>query len=206
MQHARLYYADFFSLLENSGRCIIYAMKKILETIIVIILFVSSILIFWAGLAPKSFSNFFARYPEIKEKVDQTLDTSDITSSEPILGATGRLVINNNVWNVEIASNEADRVNGLSNRKTLRNKNGMLFAFDRQAAQTFWMKDMLIPIDMIFFDSNWNIVEIDGNLQPNSFPKVFGDKVKSKFVLEVNAGEADSYGLKVGDTAIFLNK
>ena len=176
-------------------------------------MFVISGMIFWAGLAPQSFSTFFAGYPEIKETANrigvlnnQSLDSSDATSSEPILGQSGQVNINNNVWDVEIAKNDADRTNGLSNRKVLYRKRGMLFVFDQAANQNFWMKDMLISIDMIFFDSNWKIVEIDNDLGPNTFPKIFGNKVKSRYVLEVNAGEAQTYVLKVGDQAIFLNK
>jgi len=65
---------------------------------------------------------------------------------------------------------------------------------------------MLIPIDMIFFDNNWQIVLIESNLQPNSFPQIYGNGVKSQYVLEVNANEAVSHNLKVGDRAIFINK
>ncbi len=138
-------------------------------------------------------------YPEV-------VDISDPTLSEPILGLYGQINIRNNTWNVDIATNETDRTNGLSNRKTLRIKNGLLFAFDSLGSHPFWMKDMLIPIDMIFFDDKWEIILIESNIQPNSFPDIFGDKVKSRYVLEINALEADSYGLQVGDRAIFLNK
>jgi uncharacterized membrane protein (UPF0127 family) len=188
-------------------------MKKVLSIIAVIILFIASGLVFWAGLSPKTFSNFFVRYPEVAETVNQigvlknqAVDLSDITVSEKILGSKGQIIIKGNTWNVEIANNEANRVSGLSNRKTLYTKTGMLFAFDKMSKQSFWMKDMLIPIDMIFFDNNWKIVLIESNLQPNSFPKIFGGGVKSQYVLEVNALEAEISGLGVGDQAVFLNK
>jgi uncharacterized protein len=187
-------------------------MKRILLIVIVIILFTTSILIFWAGLSPKTFSSFFSTYPEINKTAnqfgilkDQTSDQSDNTVSEPVLGAKGEIIIKNNTWKVEIADNEAERVNGLSNRKVLYKNSGLLFAFDKMGRQNFWMKDMLIPIDMIFFDSNWKIVLIESNLQPNSFPKIFGSGIESQYVLEVNALEANSFNLTVGDQAIFLN-
>jgi uncharacterized membrane protein (UPF0127 family) len=173
-------------------------MKKVLLTIGVVILLIASILIFWAGLAPKSFSEFFSMYPSMK--------LSDATFSEPVLSTSGRLRIGANTWEVEIADTEASRTSGLSNRKALYNKGGMLFVFDRMTNQAFWMKDMLIPIDMIFFDDQWRIVLIEANLQPQTFPRVFGSQVKSQYVLEINAGEAGLYGLQVGDQAIFTNR
>ena len=114
-------------------------MKKVLQIIAVIILFIISILIFWAGLAPKSFSDFFSQYPEISEQINQfnnfnnkQIDLSSATSSEPVLGQTGQIIIRGNVWNVEIASNDNDRTNGLSNRQVLYNKRGMLFVFEKR--------------------------------------------------------------------------
>lgn len=188
-------------------------MRKILEIILLIILFLASTLIFWAGLAPVSFNKFFSLYPVVNKTIDKMeifndkgLDLSEVTTSEPVLSNKGQVHINNNYWNVEIAANDAARTAGLSNRKSLRVKNGLLFVFEKLDNHSFWMKDMLIPIDMVFFDDKWQIVLIESNLQPNSFPKVFGNKTKSQYVLEINALEADSYGLKVGDRAIFLNK
>ena len=188
-------------------------MKRILFIITIVLLFTASALIFWAGLSPKTFSDFFALYPVINQTANQIglLNNSAVnfiqaTSSEPILGVSGRIILQGEIWNVEIANNDLTRTNGLSNRKNLFNKKGMLFAFDKMSVQNFWMKDMLIPLDMIFFDADWRIVLIEANLQPSSFPEIFGNKVKSQYVLEVNANEASLYGLQVGDQAIFLNK
>lgn len=186
--------------------------KKIFGIICVILLFVTASLIFWAGLAPDSFYNFFIGYPAVRQVTNQLSSVVPIpkvlqaTTSEPILGLTGQLLVGSGSWNVEIANSETARTAGLSNRKVLRSNNGLLFAFDQPSNQAFWMKDMLIPIDMVFFDDNWQIVLIEANLQPNSFPKIYGAKVKSKYVLEINANEASLYGLQVGNQAIFLNK
>jgi uncharacterized membrane protein (UPF0127 family) len=174
-------------------------MKKILQIILIIILFTVSGLMFWAKFSPKTFEDFVMPYSE-------TLDLPYAISSEPVLGIKGQININGSVWNVDIAKTETDRVSGLSNKKILHNKTGLLFAFDKLGNQSFWMKDMLIPIDMIFFDSDWKIVLIESNLQPNSFPKIFGRSVKSQYVLEINANEANTYGLQAGNQAIFMNK
>ncbi|OHA47382.1 MAG: hypothetical protein A2541_00865 [Candidatus Taylorbacteria bacterium RIFOXYD2_FULL_36_9] len=187
-------------------------MKKIFTIIVVILLFIVSGLIFWAGLSPNTFSKFFAKYPVVNKTVNQisvinqTNTSFKVLSSEPVSNSVGQVIIGENVWSVEIASNEQDRTLGLSGRKALFNKRGMLFVFDKLEAHSFWMKDMLLPLDIIFFDNNWKIVLIENNLQSNSFPKTFGDKVKSQYILEINASEALTYGLKVDDQAVFLNK
>ena len=188
-------------------------MRQTLTIVTIILLFVVSILIFWAGLAPVSFSKFFAEYPVVNNTINkignmdnQAGKRAEATPTEIVSGSSAQIIIDNSTWKVEVVDSDASRENGLSNRKVLYPKNGMLFVFDKMAAQTFWMKDMLIPLDMIFFDNNWKIVLIESNLQPDSFPKIFGGNVISQYVLEVNAGEAISYNLKVGDKAIFLSK
>lgn len=188
-------------------------MKKILETIAVILLFIISFFLFWAGLSPKTFFTFFSPYPIVQNTALKIgiltpigEDLIHVSSSEPIIGTTGQILMDSSIWSVDIAKTDADRTQGLSNRQVLLNNTGLLFAFNNMDSHTFWMKDMLIPIDMIFFDNNWKIVLIESNLQPNSFPNIFGKEVKSQYVLEINANEAISYNLKVGDQAIFLNK
>jgi uncharacterized membrane protein (UPF0127 family) len=166
-------------------------MSRIFKIFLIVLIFIFLILFFWLG------QTFLST---------QTRNPSDITVSENILGTDGQVKIKNGVWQVKIVVSEEVKKLGLSNRTILHPNNGMLFVFDKIDAQNFWMKDMLIPIDMIFFDDNWEIVLIEENISPNTFPKTFGGSVKSKYVLEMNAGEALSAGLKVGDRAIFLNK
>ncbi len=187
-------------------------MKKVLSIIVIILLFIVSSLIFWLGLSPATFFEFFKMYPVVGQTANQIgilrkeNDYISYITSEPVLSTSGFVIIKGNTWSVEVANDDKARIAGLSNRQTLYNKRGMLFAFDDMNFNSFWMKDMLIPIDMIFFDSDWKIILIESNLQPNSFPKSFGSSIKSKYILEINALEAEIYGLKVGDKAVFLNK
>ena len=188
-------------------------MKKLLEIIIIIILFTLSTLIFWARFSPDTFFNFFQSYPVFSKTVNQVgifdqrgIDLPMVNYSEPVTSNKGEIIVNAEKWEVEVVNNDTDRTNGLSNRKSLFNKQGMLFVFDELGKYSFWMKDMLIPIDMVFFDDNWQIVLIESNLSSDTFPQTFGGKIMSKYVLEINASEAINYGLKVGDQALFLNK
>lgn len=107
---------------------------------------------------------------------------------------------------VEIANNESLRKKGLGGRSSLPQDSGMLFVFDtKNTTPTFWMKDMLIPLDFIWI-SGTKIVKIDRNIAIPSAntPDAKLDKIRPNqpvgYVLEVNSGFADSNNIKVGDS------
>ncbi len=103
---------------------------------------------------------------------------------------------------VEIAENEADRQKGLMFRPYLSDSVGMLFVFERAIPQSFWMKNTMIPLDIIYVDQNKKIVSIQKNAKPyseESLPSL-GD---AQYVVEVNGGYCDKYGIQVGDIISF---
>ena len=106
---------------------------------------------------------------------------------------------------VEIANTSTLRARGLSGRTSLDEKSGMLFAFDTQnAVPVFWMKDMLIPIDIIWINDG-KIVRIDTNVQPPESGTADRDLATYSAgqpvdqVLEVTGGFSDKNKLKAGD-------
>jgi len=113
------------------------------------------------------------------------------------------------IQNLEIIADLADtpekRSKGLSGRESLDEKEGMLFIFDKKdQTPIFWMKDMLIPIDIIWIN-NGKIVQIDKNIAPEK--NTPDDKLARyspqsfvNYVLEVNSGFSDKYELKAGDS------
>lgn len=101
---------------------------------------------------------------------------------------------------VEIADTQAAREQGLMNRTSMPQDHGMLFVFDYQANVSFWMKDTLIPLDMVFLDSNGRIVDIYKNATPLS-EDIYRAKSPSKYVIELNGGYCDMYGIRTGDNA-----
>jgi uncharacterized membrane protein (UPF0127 family) len=107
------------------------------------------------------------------------------------------------VIEVEIADTMEDRTKGLMYRKSIPENFGMFFIFDEEAEHDFWMKNTLIPLDMIFFDRNYKVVKIVHNAQPCKKDPcmVYSTDKVSKYVLEVNAGLGDKIGLKEGDSA-----
>ncbi len=106
------------------------------------------------------------------------------------------------VVSVEIADNAATREYGLMYRKQLDEEAGMIFVFNGSQHLEFWMKNTVIPLDMIFADSAGKIVGIVRKAVPFSegIDSVDGD---SQYVLEVNGGFCDRHGVKAGDTLRF---
>ena len=99
---------------------------------------------------------------------------------------------------VFIANNDISRDQGLSDIKSLPNGEGALFVFDNPGKYGFWMKDMNFPLDLIWIDSNKNIVGVTKNALPSSYPFVFMPPRDVLYVIEMNAGSVASFGLTTG--------
>lgn len=104
-------------------------------------------------------------------------------------------------FNVEIADTNAERARGLMFRKRLGQNRGMLFIFEDDSVRNFWMKNTLIPLDMIFVDSEGKVVSIQKNVPPcvdgTSCP-VYSSGAGARYVLEINAGLAQIHAIQPG--------
>lgn len=99
---------------------------------------------------------------------------------------------------VEVADTDSEWEYGLMNRTSMGPYHGMLFVFNDEGTRSFWMKDTLIPLDMVFLDSSGRIVDINKNATPLS-EIVFTAKSPSKYVVEVNGGFCDLHSIRIGD-------
>jgi uncharacterized membrane protein (UPF0127 family) len=104
---------------------------------------------------------------------------------------------------VEVARTPERRALGLMYRKQLASDAGMLFVFDAPEHLTFWMKNTVLPLDMIFIGVDHKIVGIVADAKPFTTNPLGVDE-PSLYVLEVNAGFAAKHGLAVGDEVGFL--
>lgn len=101
---------------------------------------------------------------------------------------------------VEVASTDATRQLGLMFREELKEDEGMLFIFPTERRNSFWMRNTLIPLDMLFIDSEWKVVGIVERAQPQTDdPR--GVPRMSQYVLEVPGGFAERHGLST-DTVV----
>jgi uncharacterized membrane protein (UPF0127 family) len=109
------------------------------------------------------------------------------------------IYIGSSAINVTVADEEAERVQGLSGVSSLREREGKLFVFDTDGRFGIWMKDMKIPLDIIWIDKNLKIVHMVENVSPDTYPEVFAPASDARFVLEMNAHFVSSLRVNVGD-------
>ena len=98
---------------------------------------------------------------------------------------------------VELATNDAARERGLMWRTKLADGEGMLFIFPDSEHHTFWMKNTLIPLDMIFIGEDDKVVGVVQNAEPRSLDPREVDGL-SRYVLEVPAGWSQKAGIGPG--------
>ncbi|MBC8173594.1 MAG: DUF192 domain-containing protein [Chitinophagales bacterium] len=99
---------------------------------------------------------------------------------------------------IEIADTEAERQAGLMNVPWMEETQGMLFIFPVEERQAFWMKNTIIPLDIIYVNANMEIVSVAKNAQPFSERSLPSGR-PAKYVIEVIAGFTDKFGLTNGD-------
>ncbi|MEN9524094.1 MAG: hypothetical protein RL536_163 [Candidatus Parcubacteria bacterium] len=104
---------------------------------------------------------------------------------------------------VYVAKNPTTREQGLSGYPSLDADQGMLFIFPTENPQSFWMQDMNFPLDIVWMDRYKKIIGVTPNISPKTYPKTFASPGKVQFVLEINAGSAEKFGLREGTTVIF---
>lgn len=100
-------------------------------------------------------------------------------------------------FSVEIADDAGERAQGLMNRKSMARGAGMLFVYPRAGSVSFWMRNTLIPLDMIFLNPAGVVTRVHSNATPlDETPIPGGDGVLA--VLEINGGLAEAYGIEPG--------
>jgi len=107
-------------------------------------------------------------------------------------------------FKVEIADTRDKQALGLMFRESMAADHGMLFIFPTEAPRSFWMKNTRIPLDIMYFDEDFELVSISADTPPcrvsrcPSYPSV----APAKYVLELNAGTASELGVGVGDRLV----
>ena len=100
-------------------------------------------------------------------------------------------------FSVEVADTNAERAQGLMNRDRLPKSSGMLFVYPAPQVATFWMKNTLIPLDMIFADATGLVTHVHSNAVPMDQSTINGGPGVT-YVLEINGGMAAALGLRPG--------
>ena len=114
---------------------------------------------------------------------------------------------NGKIIRAEVAASGAERTRGLMDRPSLDAGQGMLFLFPEEAAHQFWMKNTLIPLDIIWLDRDKRVIYVSQNTPPCPVMMMncptYGPKLPTSYVLEIGAGLAAKHGIKERTTLAF---
>jgi uncharacterized membrane protein (UPF0127 family) len=118
-----------------------------------------------------------------------------------------KICFNETCVNAEIVDSEASRAQGLMFREVLPEKSGMLFIFPGDGVYSFWMKNTLIPLDIIWLDKDFKVVHIKSFIPPcRTFDcPSYNPGLEARYVLEVNAGFALFHRIEINDKANLKN-
>jgi len=137
-----------------------------------------------------------------EKEVSSTENATNATSSLNLLTPNSLLLtsisVPAGVIHAEIADTDASREQGLSDRASLPADNGMLFVFDTPGQYGFWMKDMRFPLDMVWINADKTVAGVTKDILPSTYPSIFPPPSSISYVLEINAGSAEKFGLVSG--------
>lgn len=117
---------------------------------------------------------------------------------KPITMDCREVEISGKTFILKRAFTEETRALGLSGTTFLEENSGMIFEYEEYGKYGFWMKDMLMPIDIIFVDQN-TITDVYKSITPESFPASFLPSQDINFVIELNAGESEKTKIEIGE-------
>lgn len=106
--------------------------------------------------------------------------------------------IGNATYNLEVAATNRARQNGLMNRKSMPDDHGMAFVFTEPQELRFYMRNTLIPLDILYLDAQARVVSIK-QMQPLDETSIPSEGL-SRYAIELNQGQAARCGVKPGDT------
>lgn len=157
----------------------------------------------WPGLAMMDYMNYprvhsvlvsllplLALFPQACGGAAPTpKDETDLPAVQICIGST--------TFQLEIASTEAQRNKGLMFRAVMAKDHGMVFVFENEEERAFWMRNTLIPLQILYMDAKGQIISIK-SMKPQDETPVPSDG-SILYAIELNDGAATAAGIKVGD-------
>ena len=123
------------------------------------------------------------------------------------VGDVHEALIGGQRFRLEVARTPAERARGLMNRESLAQDSAMLFIFQEEAYRSFWMKNTLIPLDILYLDSNGVVVDVQTMTPqvgaPDSELTVYPSAAPARYAIEMNAGLAQKFGIGQRAQALF---
>ena len=138
-------------------------------------------------------------------KLVKTIVIFSMFASSCAAAPTKTACVNNVCINVEIADTPRKRAMGLMFRENMGENEGMLFIFEAEEAQGFWMKNMKFPLDIIWVSAYKRIIDINENIPPcqGQICESYASRERIKYAIEVNAGFVKKNSIKKGQEVSF---
>lgn len=105
--------------------------------------------------------------------------------------------------NAEVADSPKEIAKGLSGRQSIKINQAMLFIYEASDEYCYWMKDMNFSVDIIWLNENKEVVDIEFDVAPSTYPQTFCPSGPARFVIETKSGVAGSAQLKIGSQVNF---
>jgi uncharacterized membrane protein (UPF0127 family) len=106
---------------------------------------------------------------------------------------------------IDYATTPVEREKGLGGRTSVPADYGMLFVFLKDDKYGFWMKDMLVPIDIFWLNAQGQVVSIAEDVTISTYPSVFYPNMPARYVLETAAGFAQAHSVATGTPLLLKN-
>ena len=113
------------------------------------------------------------------------------------------LTVNGYRYHLLVATTPATQAKGLGDRASLPLNEGMLFVFPDEGVRCFWMKNTHFPLDIIWLNAHKQVVHMEANVSPATYPNAFCPPQVARYVIELNAGQAQRAGMQLGQVFTF---
>lgn len=121
-----------------------------------------------------------------------------LSAENPPLFSSARFIVSGPMT-FELSTTSAQQEQGLSDRSAIPDNYAMIFVFPEDENVGFWMKDMNVPLDIIWLSDTGKVLGIEASLAANTYPNVFYPPQPVKYVLETKAGFMAEHGIEVGN-------
>ncbi|MBT8319761.1 MAG: DUF192 domain-containing protein [Gramella sp.] len=137
------------------------------------------------------------------EKKSETIETDPITFTKEgevyLIKASGDTL---KKLDVELSETDYEHQTGLMYRESMQEDQGMLFIYDSERERSFYMKNTYIPLEIIYYEADSSLVSIQKNATPRDETSLPSEG-PAQFVLEINGGLSDQWGIADGDRFSF---
>lgn len=139
---------------------------------------------------------------EIPDEPEEDFTDVEIEDWRSIYPVTVTMLIGDTPVEASIADSLPERIKGLSNTPFLPDNVVKLFAFGVPGSHSIWMKDMNYSLDIIWMAESGEIVHIEENVSPETFPQSFSSPIPAWYVVEASAGFVASNTISIGDKVV----